>query len=121
MEWSPQECARLRDTSLAPHCEQLQSAPADLRCGPVDAIADITLPASGVLVKTGVASHEIGIRCTKDFVSDVEGRNCAAYAFSFPPFVLQPFDRNFGQTTLDIATATASADRDLPNDEAGDC
>jgi len=36
----------------------------------------------------------------------------------FPPFVLQPFDRNFGQTTFDIATATASADGDLPNDEA---
>jgi hypothetical protein len=37
---------------------------------------------------------------------------------TFPPFVLQPFDRNFGQTTFDVATATASADRNLPNDEA---
>jgi hypothetical protein len=36
----------------------------------------------------------------------------------FPPFVLQPFDGNFGQTALDIATATASADRNLPNEEA---
>ena len=45
MEWSPQECAKLRDTSLAPHCGHSQSAPADLRCGPVDTIADITVPA----------------------------------------------------------------------------
>jgi hypothetical protein len=36
----------------------------------------------------------------------------------FPPFTLQQFDRNFGQTTLDIAATGASTDRDLADDEA---
>src|ERR1019366_4454911 len=30
----------------------------------------------------------------------------------------QPFDRNFGQTTLDIAATAASTDRDLSDHEA---
>jgi hypothetical protein len=36
---------------------------------------------------------------------------------TFPPFSLQPFHRNFGQTPLDIA-ATASTNRDLPDHQA---
>jgi hypothetical protein len=37
---------------------------------------------------------------------------------SFPPFSLQPFHWNFGQTTLDIAATAAPTDRDLSDHEA---
>jgi len=36
----------------------------------------------------------------------------------FPPFILQPLDRNFGQIALDIAATAPSTDRNLSDHEA---